>query len=441
MCDTAVVLGNATADGAVIFSKNSDRPANECQPLNYFPRHQYPPGSRLRCTWIDVPQVSETFAVLGSRPYWIWGFEIGVNEHGVAIGNEAVYSREPYQEIGLLGMDLIRLGLERGCTAHEALHVIVDLLEEFGQGGNCDLANPRTYHNSFIIADPTSAWVLETAGRRWIAQQVRGRRSISNVLTIGTEWDEASPDLIEHAVSEGWWPRGTDFDFAKAYGDPNRDVRSGTCRFARSTALVEGRHAIGVDDLAAVLRDHESSLADGSPSPICMHATPPRTGETAASFVVHLRPNAPDLLRTLAWTSFGSPCLSPLLPLYVGAVVPPTILGAAGSTFDSSSPWWRTERIQRRVDLYPSLKPRVQEICHADEGESRREVARVEERIRELPTTEARQLLQDLADCSTRRLLETLDALDALVSAVDGLPTPPAEHLAHWARINGPVGL
>ena len=32
-CDSLVVLGGASADGAVLFAKNSDRPAGECQPL------------------------------------------------------------------------------------------------------------------------------------------------------------------------------------------------------------------------------------------------------------------------------------------------------------------------------------------------------------------------------------------------------------------------
>ena len=31
MCDTLVALGNSTADGSVIFAKNSDRDPNEAQ--------------------------------------------------------------------------------------------------------------------------------------------------------------------------------------------------------------------------------------------------------------------------------------------------------------------------------------------------------------------------------------------------------------------------
>ncbi len=441
MCDTVVATDEATSDGSLIFAKNSDRPANECQPLNFYPRHAYAPGVALRCTWIDVPQVQETFAVLGSRPYWMWGFEMGVNEHSVAIGNEAVYSREPYQDVGLLGMDLIRLGLERGRTAYDAMHVIVELLEEFGQGGSCDVAHPRTYHNSFILADPREAWVLETAGRRWVAERAHGRRSISNVLTIHHEWDEASPDLIDHAVRQGWWVTGEDFDFARAYGQPDRDVRSGACRYARSSAMLRERSGLGVSDLMTILRDHQRGADDASIPPICMHAYPPRVGETAASLVVQLRPNAPAPLRACAWTSFGSPCLGIPLPIHVGAVVPPAILGLGTAIFDPTSPWWRSERIQRTVDLYPALRGRVDDVCRRARNEIEAAAQRAEERLRRASDAEGRSLLQELADESTRTLIDTLGVLDSLVDTARDYPSPSPSVAGHWNQINRPVGL
>ena len=46
MCDTSVATGSATLDGSVIFAKNSDRKANECQPLRYYPRQQHPADAR-----------------------------------------------------------------------------------------------------------------------------------------------------------------------------------------------------------------------------------------------------------------------------------------------------------------------------------------------------------------------------------------------------------
>ncbi|MDI7277595.1 MAG: C69 family dipeptidase, partial [Anaerolineae bacterium] len=138
MCDTVVAVGSATADGSVILAKNSDRAPNEAQRLVHLPRARHAAGSTVACTYVEVPQVPETYEVLLSQPFWLWGAEMGANECGVAIGNEAVFTREPYETgPGLTGMDLIRLALERAATAHQALQVITELIGTYGQGGNC----------------------------------------------------------------------------------------------------------------------------------------------------------------------------------------------------------------------------------------------------------------------------------------------------------------
>lgn len=188
-CDTWVALRDATADGSVILAKNSDRPPMEAQPLVQVPRSRHQPGETVQCTYIRIPQAAETYEHIGSKIWWAFGYEHGMNEHGVAIGNEAVWSKESYQwGDGLLGMDLVRLGLERGDTARKAMRVMVELLARYGQSGDCERPGEwgkANYHNSFLIADRNEAWVLETAGRYWAAKRLtRGVYSISNIYSI-----------------------------------------------------------------------------------------------------------------------------------------------------------------------------------------------------------------------------------------------------------------
>jgi secernin len=165
MCDTIVAVPPATRDGSVWFGKNSDREPGEAQLVDHLPSANFAAGANLACTYNTIPQARQTNEVLLSRPYWMWGAQMGANSHGVAIGNEAVFTKLPYDKAGLTGMDLLRLALERASTAAESLDVITSLLTRHGQRGGCGYRNRSfRYHNSFVITDPTEAFVLETAG-------------------------------------------------------------------------------------------------------------------------------------------------------------------------------------------------------------------------------------------------------------------------------------
>src|SRR4051812_26833695 len=102
MCDTLVATPQYTADGALWFAKNSDREPGEAQLIEHLPaRHQI--SAKLQCTYLEIPQAARTNEIVISRPFWMWGAEIGANEHHVAIGNEAVFTRLPYAKTGLTG--------------------------------------------------------------------------------------------------------------------------------------------------------------------------------------------------------------------------------------------------------------------------------------------------------------------------------------------------
>ena len=445
-CDTSVALGSATFDGSTIFAKNSDRSANEAQPLIHAPRTTHQPGARTSCQYIEIPQVGTTWELIGSRPCWLWGFEMGVNEWGVAIGNEAVHTREPSEDKALIGMDLVRLGLERGRTADEAKSVICALIEQYGQGGSCEESYFRTYHNSFIIADPRGAWIVETAGRRWAARRAQNHAAIGNLLTIGADFDDVSLGLVDHASAAGF---ATDpFDFAASYRNPETDLATRVCRWDRARALLGShREKITVSDMMAVLTDHgDRDLPErAEPLPtLCMHACPGLPGETAASMVAHLKPDQPKELTATVWTAFGSPCLSVYRPVYPFAVGLPADLNLGASTYSADSPWWVFERLQRIVAASPALaslvRPEFAALQQAFFEEAIATEAEAGTLIEGGSIDAARALLRRLVNNATDRAITLAnDLARKLISA-----TPPASNpimAEFWANLNDTAGL
>ena len=351
MCDTLVATPDGTADGALWFAKNSDREPGEAQLVEHLPARRHA-GAKLQCTYLEIPQAARTNEVVISRPFWMWGAEMGANEHGVAIGNEAVFTRLPYAKTGLTGMDLLRLALERAAAAREALEILTRLIAEHGQGGGCGYRNRKfRYHNSYLIADPHEAWVLETAGPHWAAERVRGLRTISNALSIGKTFDLLSDDAFTFAKQQGWCRSAADFDFADCFGDPFYSRMSGgRVRAACTLGFLRGKGGkLAREDFFAAMTDHAGlQPASGWRMKMpCAHSSwwPTRqAGQTTGSMVSRL--STKDSLHYLTGTS--SPCLSVYKPVRLGGQL---LDGGPrpGEGFDDESLFWRHERLHRTV--------------------------------------------------------------------------------------------
>lgn len=338
MCDTFVSLPEATADGSVILGKNSDREPNEAHELLMTPAATTTRAS-VRATYIEIDQAPRTHAVILSKPYWIWGAEMGVNEHGVAIGNEAVFTKAKREnEPGLLGMDLLRLGLERGGTAEEAVEVITTLLTRHGQHGQAGHTHKLLYDNSFIISDRREAWVLETVGRDWAAQRVSGTASISNGLTLAHA-ERTSAGLQGVKVTDR-----SDFLYTRFSDSAARQCRT-------SDALKADRGHLDVAAAMHLLRDHGDAGPDWSPATgvtgqtVCAHAGfgPIRVAQSTGSMVSHV--SGDDITVWLTGTS--APCTSVFKPVWFDGGLPD--LKPPGKTFDPSTMWWRHELLHRAV--------------------------------------------------------------------------------------------
>jgi secernin len=462
-CVTWVALPNATADHSVILAKNSDRPPMEAQVLVQFAHEHHAPGEKVKCTYIEIPQVAETYEIIGSKLWRAFGHEQGMNEYGVAIGNEAVFSKEPVQwGDGLLGMDLLRLGLERGKTAYRAMHVMIDLLERYGQSGDCEHAGEwgkANYHNSYIIADPREAWVLETAGRYWAAKRItHGVYSISNIYSIERDWDEAHPRLVKHAVEMGWAKSGQDFNFARDYGDYwRKDSKNpGAMQIRRNMTLSCLRNDfahVTPASMMQIARNHlEGTVVEPRwgasdsfwPTP-CMHDSPQSSYHSAASMVVQLRAEMPPLLRQVYWASFSNPCCNVFKPFYLHGPTVPSSYAIGTSIYAADSPWWWANRLKLLCDLnHRALAPTVRAVFDQTERWETARQSRVEaEAIRQIQagrSSDAAALLTQFVQENCERVEKEYRMLNRTLPAtveIVGVNYLYLDYLKEWTSQKG----
>jgi hypothetical protein len=276
VCDLLCALPAAT-NGVTLFAKNSDRPPDEQQRFERLPSRQ--DDSVVRVTHVEVPpHPAPTLAVFGSRPSWGWGLEQGVNEAGVAAGNATIYTTLDPRTApdGLTGMDLVRLVLERCERAVDGVELIERLLREVGQGGSGHDGERRPYWSSFLLADPSAAFVVETSGNDMAVEAVTEARATSNRTTIPA--------------------------FDAAHRHPRQPVATLVDPRWRASQAVLAERPVTVASLQAHLASHQGG-PDGWT--VCMHVDGPDHREaTTAAMVAELAADGAPVVHHLE----GSPC-------------------------------------------------------------------------------------------------------------------------------------
>jgi dipeptidase len=349
-----VALGGSTAGGNTLFAKNSDRPQEEAQPLVQVSAADHVGSEFSGTQFVGVPQLGHTYRHVGSKPYWCAGYEHGFNEHQVVIGNEALPSLLPeVAEPKMVGMELLRLGLERSKTAEEAVDVMTGLVTEFGQGNFANDAGVRTYDNIFLIADPISAYVVECVGHDWAVKRVENITSISNVGQVGKDADRVSQGAKAQATRLGLFEMGSDesFSFSKSFADAEAGL-NGLARQCRSDAMLNvGAGGLDARSMMQVLTDHsngenpnEAPVVDvaGNLS-ICLHRRAgDQSGASTASLVADLCATGERL--PVYWTGMYSPCMTAFMPMFIEGDLPPS-LGIGGQKASTESPWWDFYRL------------------------------------------------------------------------------------------------
>ena len=220
-CTNYLITKGASADGSVMITYAAD--SHELYGELYFaPGATYGPGAMRDVVEWDtgkflgrIPQPSVTYTRVGN-----------MNEHQVSIGETTYGGREELAKpAGIVDYgSLMYIALERAKTAREAIQVMTSLTDRFGYASTGE---------SFSIADPEEAWILEMIGKGegqkgavWVAVKVpdgyvSAHANQARIRTFPLK-DPAraiyAKDVISFAREKGWFSgKDEEFSFADTY--------------------------------------------------------------------------------------------------------------------------------------------------------------------------------------------------------------------------------
>ena len=318
-CFSIIAGRAATVDGSVLMAHNEDDGGEQMLNIYVAPAT----GKSLRYIWCEFPGMDVA--------------DVFMNQYGVSIASNGCPSREDKGEFtgGGILYEIRTSVAKYARTAREAVSLIGSMVETFGYKGS---------GRSYIVADPTEGWVVSVVkGKHWVAQRVPDDQvmTIPNYYVIGEIDldDEAnfvgSEDLVEYAISRGWYDPEKDgaFSFAKAYASekslssPNNQFRHrqawnfffGMERPNEFAAIP--RKKVSIRDMMDALSLHEPINAEGHlVNSIC-------NDNTILSTVFQLRPWMDFDMGCVMWNAPGHPCCQTFVPWYAGITQAPAGLG------------------------------------------------------------------------------------------------------------------
>jgi secernin len=359
-CDAVVALARATVNGQTLFAQNRDTRGGQTLQLCRTPGRAGAPDEKVRTRFLELPQARQTYAVLGCQVETSWGYEFGVNEHQVAVGCLALRPTLKCNGPGLLGSELARLMLERSRTALQAVDLLTSLVERYGQGAFAGCPADAARDSAFLIADPTEAYAVETAGHYWVYQEVQEVRAVSNVRVIRQDWDRIAQGLASYAISQGWWSNdGSKLDFAGALGEDLESQEPAMRRWGRSTLrLMEKSGQLDTSFLRRLLSEDSAERPARSAERAPRSALRARQACGMAGFVVSLTSD-PGRLAS-AWCSFDAPGAGVSFPLFLDGELP-AAFNQTGQQPGGETIASRLARLSEQLERNPGRRASVRE--------------------------------------------------------------------------------
>jgi len=408
-CTNLIVTKGASKDGSAFLVYLND---GEWHPhLNITPAADHDISDSLVYHSLSgkefkIHQVAHTYRETG----------ILMNEYQLALGETTFTGRVELwdKNLPLKYWDLMKLTLQRAKTAREAIQVMTSLVEQYGYGSEGE---------SFSIADPNEAWLLEMIGTGgeggavWVAMRIPDGMvtAHANHSRIGTfpldDPDNClySKNVIKLAVKKGYYElqSGKPFRFNDVYDPPSpshlkytetrvwslfrriapsqnfsSDYHRGEPNAKPYPLFIKPDNKLGLRDVFSLIRDHyegtdfdmTKGLAAGPfgnpnrPRPMEWEMNdkkyswerPISTPQTAYSYVAQLRGNMPNDF-ALAWFSFDDTYTNCYFPFYIASgEIPPSYKTGNIRHFDRASMWWAFNFVSNFANI--RYQPMVKDI-------------------------------------------------------------------------------
>jgi dipeptidase len=424
-CTSLIVGRDATTDGSVLLAHNEDLGDHAAQHYVVVEAADHAPGATETLfggTVVPLPEhthgyVASTLFDLAYIPGDVTG---GINDQGLMVANNLAYRKDapawPPIDGKVLWSEFTRLALARAATAREAVTVVGGLVEDHGLGLDSG--------TMIGVADAGEGWWIEiTLEGQWVAQRVAddGFSVRANTFRIGvvdledTDNFLGSPDLVQHAIGQGWYTQGP-FDFAQVYGDPYALGASwNTHRQERlDNQLSALAPNVAPQDVTALLRDHYEGTAWDETDGYTL-GPPHQTGEycvcdmtTEVSLVCQSRDWLPVDVGGVCWRAMATPCSSVYVPWYAGHTEIPEAYQRGVAVQTENSAYWAFRELSEAVEpRYAEVIEDLRGFWSAIEVLEASELAAVE--------TEAADQWTDDPDAARAMLTESSNAWAELV--------------------------
>jgi hypothetical protein len=212
------------------------------------------------------------------------------------------------------------------------VNLLTRLIESHGHGSGDGIF---AADSALLVADPVEAYILETAGRYWVCQEIQELRAQSGVRVVRQDWDHISRGLADLAMDRGWWPcDGSKIDFAGIMGEMSEGEKAALRSWSRATLLLQEQN--GSIDLGFIRR----IIGGETPDDIRRPSTQAAAGNSiVASFAASL--SADPAHAPMAWCALGTGSPGLFFPVFLEGELPDLLCGsrlASAAGFQ-----WRTD--------------------------------------------------------------------------------------------------